>query len=79
MTSNNQTERESLFQTPNPIELKEEAKKDPIQERYPDPDADVNDEHLDTEKSKSTESYFEEDDTRALSSSPIINANISAG
>lgn len=77
MTLNNQTERDSLFPTPNPTELKEQAEKDPILEKYSDPDANVNDEHSDSEQSETTESYFEQEDKRALSSSPIINANLS--
>lgn len=71
MTSNNQDQQESLFPTPNPTELKEKAKKDPIQERSRDIEGDIN------EESDSVESYFEDEQTRALSSSPIINANLS--
>jgi hypothetical protein len=71
MTVNDNNKRESLFHTPKPTELKEQAKKDPIQERYSDREEDIN------EESNSAESYFEDEQTRALSSSPIVNANLS--
>lgn len=73
MASDDKNKQESLFQTPNPTELKEQAQKQPIQERYSDTEEDIN------EESDAAESYFDDDRTRALSSSPIINTNISGG
>jgi hypothetical protein len=79
MTSPNQDPKDSLFPTPNPQELKAQSEQGSLREQYPDLDTEDNNEAIDEIDTEDGESYFEDEQTRALSSSPIINANISGG
>lgn len=85
MASQDNEQQKPLFNTPNPKELKEQAEKDPILNRYPNQDKDLDDMETDDNAASDSatleekESYFQDEENRALSSSPIINANISGG
>lgn len=65
--TDHQQQQETLFQTPDPVKLRQQAEEDPMLAKLPDREAD-----LDEPESGETE-------TDALSSSPIITANLSAG
>lgn len=85
MASQDNEQQKPLFNTPNPKELKEQAEKDPILTTFSGQDEDLDDMDMDDNAAsdsatiEETESYFEDEENRALSSSPIINANISGG
>lgn len=83
MVSPDQEQQKPLFNTPNPKELKEQAEKDPILTTFSGQDEDLDDMDIDNNaasdraKLEETDSYFQDEEKRALSSSPIINANLS--
>lgn len=79
MSSDNINQQDSLFQTPDPAKLKKETEQGLIREQYSAPEAKVNDEQSENKESDLTNSYFEGEEERAPSSSPIINANLSGG
>jgi len=83
MATQNNEKQETLFNTPNPTELKEQAEKESNVNQYSSQERDLDD--LDVDDNSATdlenvddaESYFEDKEKRAPSSSPIINANLS--
>ncbi|WP_206813718.1 hypothetical protein [Chroococcus sp. FPU101] len=83
MATQNNEKPETLFNTPNPTELKEQAQKESIVNQYSSQNPDLDDLEMDDnsatdlENADEAELYFEDAEKRALSSSPIINANLS--
>lgn len=83
MATQNNEKPETLFNTPNPTELKNNAQKESIVNQYSSQDPDLDDLAMDDnsatdiENADDAESYFADEEKRALSSSPIINANLS--
>lgn len=84
MTTQNDEQKETLFNTPNPAELKESSEKGEIVNQYSsqnpdldDMDEDDNSAATEIEKIDNADEYFADAEKRALSSSPIINANLS--
>lgn len=76
MTSERANTNEPVFRTPNPTELKEAAAKDPIADKYPQAEGDVNDEHSDTEKADDADLIDDRPD-HGLTSDQTVKANIS--
>lgn len=63
---------EPLFQTPNPIELKEAAQQDPIHERASAQESDTNDDEINT-----SEAGVDRLGVAEMEGSQVIRANVS--
>ncbi len=68
---------ETVFQTPNPTQLKAEAKEDPIQEREGAQEVDVADIHLGKEDPNVEDEEMGREASAEMSHSPITTTNLS--